>query len=171
MSRASRHRRRVAATGYLDAAEVSAALLACDTVALPFLDGASARRGTLMAAIAHGVPIVTTRPPARAAHGNGAARLVSGLPLAIAESGPASSPGLLRDEDSALLVPPGDDAALAGALARLADDEILRTRLAAGVAALAPRFAWEAIAEEMERVYADVLTGQCAAAPSGVGAP
>ena len=126
-------RERVARTGYLEPAALSAALVACDGLALPFVDGASPRRGTLMAAIAHAVPIVTTCP-----------------------SGPDGS-GLLRDGENALLVPPADHAALAAALARLADNPALRARLAGGIAALAASIAWPAIAEATEAVYASVL--------------
>ena len=121
---------RVATTGYLAPAALSGALLACDALALPFLDGTSPRRGTLMAAIAHGVPIVTTYPSV------------------------TSGAGLLHDGKHALLVPPDDDVALAAALARLADDAELRARLAAGAAALAPSISWPAIAEATEQVYA-----------------
>ncbi|MCI0712021.1 MAG: glycosyltransferase family 4 protein, partial [Chloroflexi bacterium] len=49
-------------TGFVDAELVSANLMACDVVALPFKDGVSLRRGTLMATLAHGCPIVTTFP-------------------------------------------------------------------------------------------------------------
>lgn len=49
-------------TGREDDAEVSADLGACDLLLLPYLDGASLRRGTLMAALANGCPIVTTMP-------------------------------------------------------------------------------------------------------------
>ena len=49
-------------TGYLEDAAVSGYLAAADVVALPFNDGASYRRGTLMAAIQHGCAIVTTKP-------------------------------------------------------------------------------------------------------------
>jgi glycosyltransferase involved in cell wall biosynthesis len=53
-------RSRVMATGALEARPLSHALQACDLVAQPYRDGASARRGSLMAALAHGVPAVTT---------------------------------------------------------------------------------------------------------------
>jgi len=53
---------RVYWTGFADDAAVSGHFLATDVVALPYLDGASLRRGTLMAALAHGRAIVTTEP-------------------------------------------------------------------------------------------------------------
>lgn len=53
---------RVKETGYVTAADVSAHLLACDLVVLPFRDGVSYRRGSFMAALAHGCPILTTPP-------------------------------------------------------------------------------------------------------------
>ena len=53
---------RVRWTGREEDAEVSADLSACDLLFLPYLDGASLRRGTLMAGLAHGCAIVTTTP-------------------------------------------------------------------------------------------------------------
>ncbi len=40
--------------------EVSANLLAADCAVLPYREGASLRHGSLMAALAHGLPIVST---------------------------------------------------------------------------------------------------------------
>ncbi|MBM4438393.1 MAG: glycosyltransferase family 4 protein, partial [Actinobacteria bacterium] len=92
-------------TGPLEEAAISRWLAACDVVALPYLDGASTRRGTLMVAVAHSVPVVSTIPA------------------------PPSELEALGED--VLLVPPGDAAALARALRRVHDDRDLRTRLAA----------------------------------------
>ena len=111
---------RVAWTGYLPPEDASAALSAVDVCALPYRDGASFRRGSLMAALAHGLPIVTTHPRVRVpelAHGR-----------------------------TAWLVPPQDPAALAEGIARLADDAALARTLAAGAAELAHEFDWQRIA-------------------------
>lgn len=55
--------------------------------------------------------------------------LATGAPVVTAATDAARE--LVTDEDSALLVPPGDPAALARAIDRLAGDEQLRTRIAA----------------------------------------
>ncbi|MCX6023909.1 MAG: hypothetical protein NTZ05_19705, partial [Chloroflexi bacterium] len=49
-------------TGHLPLPEVSAHLLAADAAVLPFTDGASFRRTSLLAMLAHGLPLVTTSP-------------------------------------------------------------------------------------------------------------
>jgi glycosyltransferase involved in cell wall biosynthesis len=51
---------RVVATGALSESNVSLYLQACDMLVQPYTDGASARRTTLMAALAHGRCILTT---------------------------------------------------------------------------------------------------------------
>ena len=51
---------RVLGAGALAADALSAHLQACDLMVQPYVDGASTRRSTLMAALAHGVPVVTT---------------------------------------------------------------------------------------------------------------
>lgn len=118
---------RTSTTGHVAATEVSAWLLAADCVALPFTDGASFRRGSLLAALAHGCPVITTEPPDSATR------------------------GMLTD--TAVLVPPGDRAALLAALERLATDGALRATLAAAGPPLAARFSWEMIAAQHEALY------------------
>lgn len=119
---------RVTITGYCPTELVPAHLLAADLVALPFDDGASFRRGSLLAALAHGLPTITTTPQAEDKR--------------------------LADGENVLLVPPGDQQALAGAVVRLAQDAQLRARLARGGQALAGQFAWPAIAQQHEALYA-----------------
>ena len=53
---------RVTQTGWLAPPRLSAYLLAGDVALLPYVDGASARRGSLLACAEHGLPIVSTRP-------------------------------------------------------------------------------------------------------------
>ncbi len=48
-------------TGFLQAEEVSHWLQSIDLLLAPFTDGVSSRRGSVLAAISHGVPVVTTR--------------------------------------------------------------------------------------------------------------
>jgi glycosyltransferase involved in cell wall biosynthesis len=127
------HVHHVIATGHVSPAEVSAHLLAADMVALPYRDGASFRRGSLLAALAHGRPVVTTAP--------------------------ASPDDESLLSSAARLVPP-DAAALAQALLRLADDSAERARLGAAGQALAARFSWESIAGQHERLYTICSTSQ-----------
>lgn len=121
---------RVRWTGHVSPAEVSAWLRAADVVTLPYEDGASYRRGSLLAALSHGAPIVTTEP----GPGGGA------LPA-------------LRHGDAALLVPPGAGDALAAAAARVLDEPGLAARLSRGARSLAEAFGWPAIAEAHEARY------------------
>jgi glycosyltransferase involved in cell wall biosynthesis len=51
-------------TGWLAPPDLSAHLLAGDVALLPYADGASGRRGSLLACAEHGLPIVTTEPAA-----------------------------------------------------------------------------------------------------------
>ncbi len=50
----------VLATGALSAIDLSLHLRACDVMLQPYIDGVSTRRGSAMAALSHGLPIVTT---------------------------------------------------------------------------------------------------------------
>jgi glycosyltransferase involved in cell wall biosynthesis len=119
-------------TGFVEAAAVSAYLTAADCCALPFMDGVSFRRGSLMAALAHGCPIITTAPT-------------------------VPDP-LLVDRTHGWLVPPGDVPALADALRILAADADLRDRLATGARDLYRHFTWESIAAHTADLFADLIS-------------
>lgn len=121
---------RVTQTGYLEPAEVSAHLLACDVGVQPYRDGVSLRRGSTMAMLAHGVPLVTTRA--------------------------GSSP--LQDGVEALLVPPLDPPALAAAIERLINDVSLAGALGRAAKLRAAEFSWSRIAGEFIAFYRSVLS-------------
>ncbi|HID86255.1 MAG TPA: glycosyltransferase [Anaerolineae bacterium] len=125
---------RVSWTGYTPQAEVSANLLASDLCVLPYRDGASFRRGSFMAALAHGLPIVTTEPRTQGRE----PRLVDG--------------------ENVALVPPDDPAALAGAIARLMAAPHLRRRLGEGARALARFFSWDRIARQTLQLYQELVS-------------
>jgi glycosyltransferase involved in cell wall biosynthesis len=114
-------------TGYLDERGVGTFLTAADTVALPFRDGASYRRGSLMAAIRYYCPIVATNP--------------------AVEIPP------FRDGSNLLLCPSDDVPALTNTLRRLYGSPELRESLRREVAHLAREFDWNAIARETVQFY------------------
>ncbi len=118
---------RIIWTGYTTPAEVSANLLASDICLLPYRDGVSFRRGSFMAAIAHGLPIITTNPA-----------------IDLPE---------LRHRRNVYLVPPASPEALAAAVAALRNDDAIRQRLAQGALALAREFQWDAIARSTVELF------------------
>ncbi len=119
---------RVQWTGFTSSEEVSANLLAVDCAVLPYREGASLRHGSLMAALAHGVPIVSTA--------------LTGMTAEAMKKFP-----MLEDGESALLTPPEDPARMAEAVIRLMTGPALRSRLAAKAAVLSRQFEWETIAQ------------------------
>ena len=133
-------RHRVLWSGFTDRAHVSANLLASDVCVLPFDEGASLRHGSLVAAIVHGLPIITTRAVAGRA--------------SLASSSERDLPTL---EGRTVLVPPRDVAALVDAVEQLSGSASLRQTLSRRVSEIAPVFDWEAIAQETAKVYRDVL--------------
>jgi glycosyltransferase involved in cell wall biosynthesis len=140
---------RVTITGHCPERDVSAHLLAADIAALPFADGASFRRGSLLAALAHGLPTITTLAP----QDERGMRIDDEADAQRVNRPSSTVHRRLLDGENVLLVPPGDAPALAGAIERLAHDQRLRERLAAGGRALAAQFSWDAIAARHEQLY------------------
>ena len=95
----------VSATGVLPDAEVSAHIAACDLMLQPYPDGISSRRTSAMAALAHGVAVVST-------------------------AGWLTEP-IWRTSESVALADAGDSAALAIEAERLIASPDARARLAA----------------------------------------
>ena len=109
-------------TGYLPDEAVASRLRAVDLMALPYADGASYRRGSLMAAIENGCAILTTEPAVEVetfAHGC-----------------------------NLWLVAPGSAEALERAIRHLMNDRRQLKRLRIGAAHLRSQFDWDAIARE-----------------------
>ena len=125
---------RVQWTGFTSSDEVSANLLAADCAIMPYREGASLRHGSLMAALAHGVPIVSTQPST------------------VIQDSQRVFPSL-RDGENALLVPPEDPARLAEAVVAVMSDDALRARLGSAALALARLFEWDAIARQHLEAY------------------
>jgi glycosyltransferase involved in cell wall biosynthesis len=119
---------RVHITGYLPDAEVSRLLRAVDVVALPLNAGVTSKSGSLLTALAAGVPVVATVP---------AGRLTE----------PIESGGVLR-------IPPSDTAALAEALRRVLSEPALADRLRTAASTVVARHSWDAITAAHGQVYA-----------------
>ncbi|MBL8056681.1 MAG: glycosyltransferase family 4 protein [Anaerolineales bacterium] len=121
----SRHglEHRILRTGFVAAPEVSAHLLACDALALPYRDGVSLRRGSLMAALAHGCAVISTTPAA---------------PLPE-----------LRDGENVRLVPADSPETLVLAVSELLNAPALRARLGLAAQATAAQFRWDGLARRL----------------------
>jgi glycosyltransferase involved in cell wall biosynthesis len=125
-------------TGFVDNVAVSGHLLASDVIALPFRDGVSFRRGSLMAALAHGCAIISTYPE------------IDMLDL--------------TSDEHLRLIPPDSPTALALAIEDLAENPQLRTRMGKKARELAGEFAWSTIAERTATFF-DQLSGPCSDRP------
>ena len=121
-------------TGYRPDSEVSRLLLAADAAAFPFNAGVTRKSGSLLAALAAGLPVVATAPPGEV-------------------RGPTESGGVLR-------VPPRDTAALAEALGSVLGDGALADRLTTAGRAQTAAQSWDAIAAAHAEVYARALASR-----------
>jgi glycosyltransferase involved in cell wall biosynthesis len=118
---------RVLWTGYVPPEEVTASFRAADLCVLPYRDGVSFLHGTIHAALAHGVPILTTQPRV-------------GLPELV-------------DGGNVFLVPPDEPQALAEAITQVAESEDLRRTLGVGAKSLSAQFRWDRIAADTLALY------------------
>lgn len=114
--------------------EVSAYLLSSDLCVLPFSDGVSLRRGSLLAALVHGLPVITTAPH---------------LPEP-----------LLRNGENVAMVNRDDPLAIADTAEYLWRDEARRQRLSTGARALAAGFLWPDIAAKHLDLYTAILSSR-----------
>lgn len=121
-------------TGQESDADVAADLNACDFLLMPYVDGASLRRGTLMAGLANGCAIVTTTPQA---------------PI----------PELVEGRDL-LYVPPEDEKRLAAAVRQLVMNPSLAAELRKNARTASALFHWDAIARAHLALYTRSCTGQ-----------
>lgn len=118
-------------TGYLPVDDVSACLQAVDLMTLPYLDGASPRRGSLLAAIEHGCAILTTNPSTYTA-------------------------GFVHGENM-WLVPSDSPDALAAAISHLMRLPQQLDQLREGARSLRQRFDWDGIAAKTDAFFERVL--------------
>ncbi len=123
---------RVHWSGFLPDRDVSAYLNAADVVVMPYKDGVSLRRGTLMAALAHGRPLITTRPH---------------IPI----------PELIHGEN-VWLTPIDDKNALSQSIAAVISDFELQEKLSKGALKLSSLYSWSVIAERTMAFYSKVIS-------------
>lgn len=89
---------------------------------------------------------------------SGAAASAFGAGRPVIATAVGALPDVIRDGDNGLLTAPGDAAALAAAIRRLAREPGLRLRLEQGVArTVADALSWDAIAAATERVHAEAI--------------
>lgn len=127
---------RIIITGYTEPADVSAYLMAADAIVLPFNDGYSYRRGSLITALAHQVPVITTRAPEG----------LSQDPL----------PELV-DGSHVLLVAPQNVEQLVRAIQRIQQEPELAFMISRQGRALTDVFSWERIVQQHEELYRELL--------------
>lgn len=116
-------------TGFADEAEVAAYLHSATIAVFPYTDGVSLRRTSLLAALANGVPTISTFP-----------------------SSPHDAAGLV-DGENIWLVPAENSARLSQVLTQLMADPGLRSRLGAAGQRLASQLGWPEIALSHLKLY------------------
>jgi glycosyltransferase involved in cell wall biosynthesis len=120
-------------TGFATEQEVAAYLQSAAIVVLPYTDGASLRRTSLMAALVNGAPIISTLPDDL--------QEIEGL----------------ETNYNCLLVPPEDVRALTDALQQPLSDTALRSKLSLAALEFSRQFDWNHIAKKHLAVYENAL--------------
>jgi glycosyltransferase involved in cell wall biosynthesis len=110
---------------------VSTYLHTADLIVMPYRDGVSLRRGTLMAVLAHGRPLITTQPA-------------------------TPTPELVHGQNC-WLVPANDEGALAPAIEQLLAEPARRQSLGQNAAQVADLFTWDKIAVQTAAFYQQLL--------------
>lgn len=123
---------RLHATGRVSGHELSTHISACDLMIQPFPDGASSRRSSLMAALAHAVPVVTT-------------------------SGASTEPFWLATEGINIVSSAELDGVVSQCCRLLSDDEARRRCVSAESSLYENHFAIERIARVLESSYSDAV--------------
>lgn len=118
---------KVVESGPLARVEMSRWLYCCDICVLPYSEGLSLRRSTFISAIAHGIPVITTRPE---------------MPLL----------GVV-DGETAILVPPGDSIALSLAIAQFEESKQMRRDCGNTALMLSKQFSWTKNAQRTLALY------------------
>jgi glycosyltransferase involved in cell wall biosynthesis len=122
---------RVHWSGFLPDAQVSTYLHACDIMVMPYRDGISLRRGTLMAILAHGRPLISTESDREV---------------------PA-----LKHGENCWLVPRGNQQSLLWAVGFLRENAGIRQKLSRGATQLSDQFTWDKIAQQTLDFYQKII--------------
>ncbi|MBD3379948.1 MAG: glycosyltransferase [Candidatus Omnitrophica bacterium] len=111
----------------VDSEKAADVLMGSDIFIAPYDEGISIRRGSLMAALVNGLPVVSTAPR---------------VPMPYFKSG-----------ENVILAERGKVPGLVSAVERLSVDRDLRKKISKNARELAKHFDWDLIAEETEKVY------------------
>lgn len=124
-------RERVHWTGFVADGDVSTYLHAADLMVMPYRDGVSLRRGTLMAVLAHDRPLVTTHPT-------------------------VPTPELIHGQN-VWLTPVDDVPELTQAIGHLAAVPAVRAQLGEAARQVAELFTWDKIAAKTAAFFQELL--------------
>jgi polysaccharide biosynthesis protein PslF len=121
-------------TGFVSATDAAKLLKTCHIAVLPYIDGASPRRGSLQACLGLGVPTITTR-----------SRYLEAS---------------LRDGENVLYLPNLSRQDLRQTIARLASDKALQSKLSTGGREFSREFTWSAIADKHIHLYEKIMAAR-----------